>query len=292
MKTINYAALLAAVFVAVAGCAPNAPDTAADAAAIKADAPVWFDLYNAGDADGVAALYADDGVVMAPGTPAVVGRAAIRDYIESDIETSKAAGLTFKGDEVTEGAVDGDTAWTKGGFSVVDASGAQVSTGKFLTVYRRTSGQWLILRDIWIADMSVTPASPLADTFIEVWNTREYDKLDSIMTADFRRVAPDQSADGLAAMKEFMAQVHATYPDFQIRIDESAYQEGVGFLLWTATGTNTGEGTAPPTGNSIDVSGISMLRFADGKIAVEVVHYDTATLMEQLGTSAIPHAEN
>lgn len=50
MKNINYAALIAAALVTVAACAPNAPDTAADAAAIKADAPVWFDLYNAGDA--------------------------------------------------------------------------------------------------------------------------------------------------------------------------------------------------------------------------------------------------
>lgn len=133
--------------------------------------------------------------------------------------------------------------------------------------------------------------SPLVDTFIEVWNTREYDKLDGIMTADFQRVAPDQSADGLAAMKEFMAQVHATYPDFQIKMSESAYKHDVGLLLWTATGTNTGEGASPPTGNSIDVSGITMLRFADGKFALEVAHYDTATLMEQLGTSAVPHAE-
>ncbi len=156
MKMVKYAVFGATAIVALAACAPKAPDSAAEAAAIKADSLVWFDLYNAGDANGVAALYADDGVVMAPGAPAVVGRAAIRDYIGSDIENSKAAGLVFEADEVTDGAVEGDTAWISGTFSVTDSSGATVDTGKYLTVFRRTNGEWLIIRDIWNPDMPAT----------------------------------------------------------------------------------------------------------------------------------------
>ncbi len=161
---LKYGAVVASALVALAGCAPQAPDTAADLAAIKADALVWFDLYNAGDADGVAALHAEDAVVMAPGVAALMGRSAVRDYIASDIENSKAAGLTFKGDEVTDGAVDGDTAWTSGSFSVVDASGATVGTGKYVTVYRRMGEQWLIVRDIWNTDAPSAQASPAIDT--------------------------------------------------------------------------------------------------------------------------------
>ncbi len=157
MNMLKYVAFLATALVASAACEPNAPDAAAEAAAIKTDVLVWFDLYNSGDADGVAALYAEDGVVMAPGAAAVVGRAAIRDYIASDIGNSKAAGLAFKGDEVTDGAVEGDMAWIRGSFSLIDSSGTTVDTGKYLTVYRRTNGEWQIIRDMWNLDLPPTP---------------------------------------------------------------------------------------------------------------------------------------
>jgi uncharacterized protein (TIGR02246 family) len=160
MNVIGKAALQATALFALAACAPKAPDTAADAAAIKADSPTWFKLYNAGDADGVAGLYAEDGVVLAPGAPAVVGRSAIRDLIASDIANSRGAGLTFKGDEVTDVGVSGDLAWFTGTFSVTDASGATVDKGKYVTVLRRADGKWPIIRDIWNSDMP--PAAPPA----------------------------------------------------------------------------------------------------------------------------------
>lgn len=125
--------------------------------------------------------------------------------------------------------------------------------------------------------------------FIEVWNTKEYDKLDGIATADFQRVAPDQNANGLAEMKQLMSQVHTTNPDFSIEIHESAYAENTSFILWTARGTNTGDGDVPASGNSWEVSGITMLRFVGGRISQEVAHYDTATLLNQVGTSELPH---
>jgi len=33
-----------------------------------------------------------------------------------------------------------------------------------------------------------------------------------------------------------------------------------------------------------------MLRFADGKITHEIVHYDTQTMMTQLELTGVPHA--
>ena len=130
---------------------------------------------------------------------------------------------------------------------------------------------------------------PAADAFIEVWGTQDYDKLDALLSTDYRRRAPDQDIDGLAAMKEFMGPVHTTYPDFHIVINEAYYQENLAIRVWTVTGTNTGEGAFPPTGKSITVQGITMLRFADGKIVEEAVFYDTATVTEQLGLPAVPH---
>jgi len=101
-------------------------------------------------------------------------------------------------------------------------------------------------------------------------------------------VAPDQNADGVEGMKTFMGQVHAAYADFHITIEESAYAENLSFIHWTVTGT-----FAPEDGEAIEVTtpGITMLRFADGRIIHEIVYYDTAAMAEKLGTMEVPHAE-
>lgn len=151
--------LLATAFVALAACTTKAPDTSADEATLKANAPVWFDLYKKGDADGVANLYAEDGIVMAPGASAVVGRAAIRDFIAADIENSKAAGLGFESGEFTGVGVAGDLAWLSGTFSVTDATGATVDNGKYLSVYRRMNAEWKLIRDTWNSDKAPAPAA-------------------------------------------------------------------------------------------------------------------------------------
>ena len=49
-----------------------------DAATIRANTEAWFKAFNAGNADAVAAAYADDAVVMAPGAPPASGSAAIK----------------------------------------------------------------------------------------------------------------------------------------------------------------------------------------------------------------------
>jgi steroid delta-isomerase-like uncharacterized protein len=132
---------------------------------------------------------------------------------------------------------------------------------------------------------------PAIEEIFEVWNTKEYDRLDAILAADFRREAPDQEAEGIDGMKEFMGQVHTTYPDFRIVADETYFDKDVAIVVWTVTGTNTGEGALPPTGKSVEIRGMTICRFRDGKIYEEDVFYDTAGVSEQLGLEAVPHAK-
>jgi ketosteroid isomerase-like protein len=160
MSKFKQAAFVVMVLLMVVACAPAAetpaeapaPDYAAQTAELLAGVNEWFDLYNAGDAEGVTALHADDAVVMPAGAPTVTGREAILAFLSADIANTQAAGLTFVGAPVTDGGVDGDTAWTSGQFSLTDESGATVVTGKYLTVYRRAGDGWLITRDIWNMD--------------------------------------------------------------------------------------------------------------------------------------------
>jgi uncharacterized protein (TIGR02246 family) len=158
--TISKSALiLAASVLLLAGCqqAPKV-DTAAAEAAMKSGVAAWQDAYNAGDADKIAAMYADDGVVMAPNVPVATGRDAIRAMIAKQSAEAKAAGLTLA---IKQGAmgVSGDLAWHSGSYTVNGADGAAVDGGSYMEMRRNSGGQWLITRDIWNSD-APAPVAP------------------------------------------------------------------------------------------------------------------------------------
>lgn len=129
---------------------------------------------------------------------------------------------------------------------------------------------------------------PIFATFIEVLNTADYAKLDGVFADNFQRVAPDQNANGPEEMEALIRQIHAAYKDFQIVIGESAYFDGLSFAQWTVTGTATGEDGSEV---AIEIPGLTMCRYAGGKITEEWVYYDTAPSKEQLGTPDLPHTE-
>jgi uncharacterized protein (TIGR02246 family) len=157
MHILRTAAFVAAGLVALGGCVAKPTDTAADMAAVSATASAWFDAFNAGDADAIAAQYADDAVIMPAGAAPISGHAAIRDYFAADIANSKAAGTTSTLSGVTHAEVFGDNAYITGAYSVTDTAGVTVDTGKFLSVFRRSTGQWLMIRDTW--NSSAPPAT-------------------------------------------------------------------------------------------------------------------------------------
>jgi len=123
---------------------------ATDEAAIRSINQGWFKAYNTGDVNAIVALYADDAVVNAPGTPPARGQAEIRAFFTKDI--AAAAGSTTNPDTSTEVTVSGDLGLESGTFTVTDKSGGTVDRGKYLTAFAKREGKWLIIRDIWNSD--------------------------------------------------------------------------------------------------------------------------------------------
>lgn len=159
MNILKSAAVIAVGLVALAGCKPAAVDTTADVAEVKAGSRAWVAAYTAGDAEGVAALYTADAVVMPPGAPTAVGHDAIRDYIASDSAASKAAGVTLVINDDDGVMISGDIASHWGSYSVMDASGATVDTGMYMETAQKRDGKWLMARDIWNSNKAPAPAA-------------------------------------------------------------------------------------------------------------------------------------
>ncbi len=159
MNILKSAAAVAAILPALVGCQQAAEDTTADETVIRASAPAWADAYNAGNADALAAMYWNDAVLQPPGAPGATGHAAIREFLAADSAATRAAGLRMNIPEAGAVDVSGDLAYEAGNYSVTDASGATVDTGKYIGVFQKRDGKWLYIRDTWNSD-NPPPAAP------------------------------------------------------------------------------------------------------------------------------------
>jgi uncharacterized protein (TIGR02246 family) len=103
-----------------------------------------------GDADAVAALYAEDAMILPLEAPIVKGRAAIQDFWKPLFEAGLKAKLT-----TLEATAAGDFVNEIGKYTLKHADGSLVQEGKYIVIWKRSGKTWQIHRDIWNSD---TPA--------------------------------------------------------------------------------------------------------------------------------------
>jgi len=161
MKSCKQPLILVLGLAVLTACTrtPPAPPAATEPAAIQAVSIAWKKAYNAGDAAAVAALYAEDAVLSAPGAPALRDHASISEYFVKVVAQFSTTGLTVVDEPMGEVVTSGDLAWQWQTYKVVDKSGAIVDAGKLVTLFRRVDGKWLIAGDTWNSDGTAAAAA-------------------------------------------------------------------------------------------------------------------------------------
>lgn len=117
----------------------------------------WEQGAMAGDAAAVAALYAEDAVLMPPNAPRAEGRAAIESALADMFEGITFDAMTLTTDEVGV-AESGELAYTIGTFSgsFTGADGVTMQdSGKFVLVVENVDGEWMAVADIWNTDTPI-----------------------------------------------------------------------------------------------------------------------------------------
>ena len=86
-------------------------------------------------------------------------------------------------------------------------------------------------------------------------------------------------ADGMAEARGW----REAFPDLHITVDKQVAERDLVAVRWTARGTNTGAGNGiPATGRAVQITGTTLFRVADGRIAEEWTCADSLGLMRQL----------
>ncbi len=89
---------------------------------------------------------------------------------------------------------------------------------------------------------------------------------------------------GVEGEKQAVAMYRTVFPDLRFTIEEVVGEGDQVVIRWTVHGTHRGAlmGVAP-TGKHAVVTGISILRVANGKITEHRLNWDTLGMLQQLG---------
>jgi ketosteroid isomerase-like protein len=102
-------------------------------------------LFSRGDAAAMAAAYTEGGQVLPPNSDVVTGNQAIQAFWQGLMDTG-VKGVQL---ETVEAEGEGPTAYEVGRFTLSDASGEMIDTGKYVVIWKQQGGQWKLHRDIF-----------------------------------------------------------------------------------------------------------------------------------------------
>jgi len=120
---------------------------------IRGAEPRFITAFNAGNADAVAAMYADDAVLLVPNAPIARGNAAIRDAYRAAFGSGHPT-LNFASDRIVQ---SGDVAYEYGHYTM--AMGSVNDQGNYVSVWRRQpNGDWKMVEDSVNSSLPPTPA--------------------------------------------------------------------------------------------------------------------------------------
>ena len=109
------------------------------------------------DADALTALWDDDAVLLQPGTPPIVGKAAFHDFMKQALAKSPSVKEVKYVPDIRDIQVAGDVAYEWGYFDAAQKSSDQQTPervrAKLLRVMKRQAdGSWRFARVMWLPD--------------------------------------------------------------------------------------------------------------------------------------------
>lgn len=139
--------------------------------------------------------------------------------------------------------------------------------------------------------ISEEEAKALSERILQIWNEGNLALVDEIYTPECVRhdCGLPEDVVGLEALKSYFEFYRTAFPYMNMTIQETIVKGDKIVWHWTLTGTNTGPmGEAPPTGKEVRLSGVSIARVVNGKIAEVWDYYNQASLLQQIGFTITP----
>src|SRR5687767_6217483 len=103
----------------------------------------------------------------------------------------------------------------------------------------------------------------------EVWNGRDYSKLNELVTSDIVIHASTSAGEihGPEGIQQFYSALHAAFPDIHFMIEDQIAEGDRVVTRWSAKATHRSAFQGiPATGKQVRVAGIDIDRIVNGKV--------------------------
>ena len=119
----------------------------------------------------------------------------------------------------------------------------------------------------------------------EIVNQRNPHLIEEIYPPDFVWHEPEGDIIGYEQAKQFVSTFFTAFPDISITVEDAIAEGDQVATRYTISGTHQGETEefGSPTGKQMELRGINIHRFEDGKIVEEWEVYDNLSVLQQLG---------
>ncbi len=125
----------------------------------------------------------------------------------------------------------------------------------------------------------------------DVWNRGDLEVLDAVMAPEGRYHGPHMpgGVGGREEWRQAVSRYRAAFPDSHVTYDELIACGDTVVGRWSATGTHTGPlPGVPATGRRISLGGITIYRFAEGRVVEAWEQLDLLGMWRQLGVVPPP----
>lgn len=124
----------------------------------------------------------------------------------------------------------------------------------------------------------------------ELFNEERYDIIDELYNDDLRNhdVSLVNKPDSKQELVKLLQFHRIAFPDIQYSLHHILCEGDMTAFRWGVKGTHTGPlGDVAPTGNPLNIEGMSFAKFREGKVSVIWQLHDTEAIYNQLGLPPI-----
>ena len=128
--------------------------------------------------------------------------------------------------------------------------------------------------------------------FEEVWNQGKVETVNELLAEDAvgtGQAEPGVKIHGPADFIPFVHRIRGAFPDIKVRVEDAFGADDNVVVRWSATMTHSGNHLGiPASGKPVRLTGMSMVRIRDGKIAEGWDNWDQLAMMQQIGAFEQP----
>jgi steroid delta-isomerase-like uncharacterized protein len=120
----------------------------------------------------------------------------------------------------------------------------------------------------------------------EVWNKGNLSVVDELFTPNYEHhdVSSPDFGRGPESEKKRATLYRTAFPDLRLTIEDIIAEGETVMTRWSCRGTHKGDLSGiTPTGKQFNITGVTIARLANGKLAEGYVNWDALGLMQQLG---------